>query len=291
MDFESKKFFKLNYLCSNIPDSIQNQKNLTIEKTISNDNNKIRKIKSNIISVSQNFIPQNYKKIKNNLLNKKILQNKNQKLFRTKSVYEKTFNDLYNSSILINSNSNKKIFKQKKFYEDNNDIDNYSQLNFTINNYIPILDNQFKENKDINKTYFIKIENPNNRNKKNKVINIKQTPLKTVFCINNNFSKVKLTNNKKQEIKKDNKHNIKFDLNKFLNDKNNIRFLLKNKGNLRNNKINNKQELLNKINQTEYLSTNLSNNSYLNKNIETQENQNINKEKKEKEKEKLNNNI
>ena len=114
MDFKSKNFFKLNYLCSNIADSIQNQKNLTIEKTISNDNNKISKIKSNIISVSQNFIPQNYKKINKNLLNKKISQNNNQKLFRTKSVYEKTFNDLYNSSILINSNSNKKIFKQKK---------------------------------------------------------------------------------------------------------------------------------------------------------------------------------
>ena len=202
MDNKGTNFFRLNYLCSNTPNSIQNQKNLTIEKTIQNENN-IRRIKSNIISVSQN-----YKKIDNSksLLNKKIpknVYNKKPRQIRTKSSYEKTFNDIYNS--YFNNNSNKKLNKQIKKH---NDTDNYNQLNFTINNYIPIVDSSNYQDKDKNKTYFIKIDNGNNtRNKKNiKQSNIKANKknLKTVFCINNNFSEFKLDNNKKEEFIEDN---------------------------------------------------------------------------------------
>ena len=320
MENKDTNFFRLNYLCSNSPNSIQNQKNLTIEKTIQNEN-KIRRIKSNIISVSQN-----YKKINNsrNLLNKKISSNilkKNPKLIRTKSSYEKTFNDIYksyflekspNSSYLqVNNNSNKKPYNKKKYNDNNNDIDNYSQLNFTINNYIPIVDtSQYQNSKDKNnKTYFIKIDNPNNtRKKNNKELNIKQTPikrneknLKTVYCINNNFSEYKLDNNKGQEIKEDNvyknnssildisnnnlsindKRDNKFDLSKFLNNKNSIKLLIKNKGKIRNYKIKKNQKLLNKNNKTESHTINLSNNSYLNykKITETKESKNIDKGK------------
>ena len=318
MDYKGAKFFRLNYLCSNTPNSFQNQKKLTIEKTIHNDN-KIRRIKSNIISVSQNFSTQNYKKIDNskNLLNKNISPNisndNKQKLIRTKSNYEKTFNDIYSSYFIErtpltkllqeNNSSNKKIYKKRNY---NNDNDNFKQLNFTINNFIPVVDSQYLNQENKNKSYCIEIDNPyNSRNKndnKNLKIKEKTKNIKSILCINNNFKDYKYDNNKENEFKQDNKYknnlsilnisnindtNIndkkssKFDLSKFLNDKNSIRLLIKNKRKLRNFKIKNNQKLLN--NKTEFHSINLSNNSYLNKlkNKENNKNKNIEKIKKE----------
>ena len=63
MNSEGKKFFRLNYICSKSPNSMTNQ-SLMLERTIKNEN-KISKIKSNIISVSQNFSLKNYNKYDN----------------------------------------------------------------------------------------------------------------------------------------------------------------------------------------------------------------------------------
>ena len=292
MDYNGNKFFRLSYLCPNTP--IQNQKKSTIEKTIQNEH-KIHRIKSNIISVSQYYKKiDNSKNQLNKLLSSNISNSKNQKLIRTKSGYDNNFNmnKTYNPYYIEKASISpylqiKNNSRQKKFNEESND--NFNQLNFTINNYIPIVDRQYKNVKDKNQTFFIKIDNPNNsRNKANKVyqgLNLKQTSingkekLKTLLCINNNFNEVNLDNNNINKnnssfLNMSNNNNTinndkkisKFDLSKFLNDKNSIRLLIKNKGKIRNYKLKRNQYLLNKNNQTEYHSINLSNISFLNKN-------------------------
>ena len=139
MNSEGKKFFRLNYLNHKSPNSSQNQ-NLILERTIKNEN-KISKIKSNIISVSQNYSYKNYNKINNskNHLNKNnsfFSKKIHHKFPRTKSGNEKTFNSsyFYDKSILSSNNlennsyiSKKKINKLKTMHNDN-----FSQLNFTI---------------------------------------------------------------------------------------------------------------------------------------------------------------
>ena len=50
MDIKDPKFFRLNFLCANTPSDNQS-KSIIIKKTIQNED-KISKIKSNIISIS-----------------------------------------------------------------------------------------------------------------------------------------------------------------------------------------------------------------------------------------------
>ena len=314
MDYNGSKFFRLSYLCPNTPNSIQNPSKSTIEKTIQNEH-RIRNIRSNIISVSQY-----YKKINNskNQLSKILspnVSNKNPNLTRTKSGYENSFNTTYNPLFIertsttpyqqIKNNSNQKIYEHKKFNEESSD--NFNQLNFTINNYIPIVDRQFKNIKDKNQTFFIKIDHPNNsRNKVYRSLNLKQTPIKGKEKSKTFFDEVKLNNNiketefKENNINKDNSSflNIsnndinnktfsKLDLSKFLNDKNSIRLLIKNKGKIRNYKVKREQYILYNNNPTEYNSKIHSNIPFINKN------KNMTKDNKflEKAKIKINNNI
>ena len=271
MNSEGKKFFRLNYLNHKSPNSLQNQ-NLILERTIKNEN-KISKIKSNIISVSQNYSYKNYNKINisknhlnknNSFFSKKI----HHKFPRTKSGNEKTFNSsyFYDKSILSSNNlennsyiSKKKINKLKTMHNDN-----FSQLNFTINNFIPLGESQYQNTNDKNKTYYIKIENPyyyrNNINNKNTPLIQKGKNFKTFFCLNHNKIN-KLNNNRDKEFKKDNiyKNNLSIintsdnnksinininqkeqrnsttsDFTKLLTDKNSIHLLLKNKRKIRN---------------------------------------------------------
>ena len=286
MNSEGKKFFRLNYLCAKSPNSEQNQ-NLILERTIKNEN-KISKIKSNIISVSQNFSSQkNYYKFDNSKYqlnkNKSFLSKKiHHKFTRTKSGNEKTFNNsyFYDKSILSSNYtennsyiSNKKINNHKTLQNDN-----FSQLNFTINNFIPVADSQYQKIKNKNKTFYIKIENPyyyrNNINNRKTPIIQKGKKLKTFFCLNQNL---KEDNNKEKEFKEDNiyKNNLSInnannksinlnntltkkerksatlDFSKFLNDKNNIRLLVKNKRKLKNYIVKKKETLSNKSNKTD----------------------------------------
>ena len=227
MDYNGSKFFRLSYLCPNTPNSIQNPSKSTIEKTIQNEH-RIRNIKSNIISVSQY-----YKKINNskNQISKILspnISNKNPNLTRTKSGYENSFNTTYNPLFIertsttpypqIKNNSNQKIYEHKTFNEESSD--NFNQLNFTINNYIPIVDRQFKNIKDKNQTFFIKIDHPNNsRNKVYRSLNLKQTPIKGKEKSKTFFDEVKLNNNIKETEFKEN--NINKDNSSFLNISNN----------------------------------------------------------------------
>ena len=254
MNSEGKKFFRLNYLCAKSPNSEQNQ-NLILERTIKNEN-KISKIKSNIISVSQNFSSQkNYYKFDNskNQLNKNksFLSKKIHNEFsRTKSGNEKTFNNsyFYDKSILSSNYtennsyiSNKKINNHKTLQNDN-----FSQLNFTINNFIPVADSQYQAIKNKNKTFYIKIENPyyyrNN-------INNRKNIYKNNLSINNaNNKSINLNNT----LTKKEKKLATLDFSKFLNDKNNIRLLVKNKRKLKNYIIKKKEILSNKSNKTDF---------------------------------------
>ena len=299
MDSGEAKFFRLNYLCTENPNSIKNQ-NLILERTIKNES-KIRKVKSNIISVSQNFSSKKYKKIDNSKsrLNKNkssCLFSKNHSFIRTKSGNEMTFNNSYfcdKTMSSLNPSENNKSFKKFDRQTKNENDTIFNQLNFTINNIIPLGESQYQHIKGKNKTYYIKIENPCfNRNKiNNKHIYLRDNGknLKTFFCLNNNSNTFNLDNKKEKEFKKDNiyKNNLsilntnnkkdnningncekasKFSLSKFLNDKNSIRLLIKNKRKIRNYKIKKKENLLNQNFKTEYHSINLSNNINLSKN-------------------------
>ena len=307
MNSQEKKFFRLHYLCSNTPNSIQNQK-LILERTIKNESN-IEKIRSKIISVSQNFDAKNIKKINNSKsqLNKRIrsnFSNKTHNFIRRKSNIEKNINDIYSSYFyektmpplnhIKNDDSNKTIFKTKKYNNNNN----FSQLNFTINNFIPFVENKSQNIKGRNRTYFISIENSNHGNKNNKDLNLRQSyykergkNIKSFLYFKNNFNESKnneqeflkddvyknnlsiININDKKEIDEKNKR-IKFNLAKIINNKNGIRLLIKNNRKNRNFKI--KKNFFNIDNKTEYDSMSLSNNISKNKIRKIKENKNLN---------------
>ena len=238
MDIKDPKFFRLNFLCANTPSDNQS-KSIIIKKTIQNED-KISKIKSNIISISQNASTHKYKK---NIKHLKSIYSphKKQILFKVKSIKDKTINnDIYKSYFIEN-------IKRSNLYKYKND--NLSQLNFTINrdNFMPLTsENKYQNLYYRNKT-FLKIDN--SRYIKNNKDMSKITPLqqknkhvKKIFCFNNNNTSKNLTKKK----------NLNIELYKFSNDKNNIRLLIRNKEKLTKKRLSKNDNSNNINNKTEY---------------------------------------